>query len=70
MVHHAVVCHLLVFGARPSIVGVGVDADASTRNEDACHLDVFGVHESDEVFHYLVDTVFVEVAMVAEGEEV
>lgn len=70
MVHEAVRCHFLVLGARTAVVGIGVDADAAAWSEDAGDLDVFGVHETDEVFHDLVDAVFVEVAMVAEREEV
>ena len=70
MVHQAEVCQLFVLGAWTTVVGVGVDADAATRGEDACDLDVLGIHETDEVFHDDVDAVFVEVAMIAEGEEV
>ena len=61
---------MLVFGAWAAIVGVGVDADAATRQEESFHLDIFGVHELDEVFHDDVDTILVEVAMVAETEQV
>ena len=70
VVHHAVVCHLLVFGAWAAIVGVGVDADAAAGREDASDFDVLGVHQTDEVLHDDVDAVLVEVAVVAEGEEV
>jgi len=70
VVHQAVVGEFFVLGAWAAIVGVGIDADAAAWGEDACHLDVFGVHETDEVFHDDVDTVFVEVAVIAEGEEV
>lgn len=61
---------LLIFCALAAIVGEGVDADAATRGEDARYLDIFGVHEADEVLHDDVDAVFVEVAVVAETEEV
>ena len=60
----------LVLGAGASVVGVGVDADAAAGGEDAGDLDVLGVHEADEVLHDDVDAVLVEVAVVAEGEEV
>ena len=62
--------HLLVFRPRTAVVGVGVDADASPGGEEARDLDVFGVHEADEVLHDDVDAVFVEITVVAEGEEV
>ena len=61
---------LLIFCALAAIVGKGVDADAATRGEDARHLDIFGVHEADEVLHDDVDAVFVEIAMIAEAEEI
>ena len=61
---------LFIFRAGLSIVGIRPDADAATRREDARHLDVFRLHQRDEVFHDYVDTVFVEVAVVAETEEI
>lgn len=61
---------LLVFGARPAVVGIGVDADAATRDEKPGDLDIFGIHEADEVLHDDVYAVFVEVAVVAETEQV
>ena len=67
---HAVFGHLFVFCIGASVVGVGPDADAAAGGEDACDFDVFGIHEADEVFHDFVDAVFVEVSVVAVGEEV
>jgi len=61
---------LFVLGAWTAVVGVGVDGDAATWGEDAGDLDIFGVHEADEVFHDDVDAVLVEVAVVTETEEV
>lgn len=70
MLLHAMLGERLIFGARTAVVGVGPDADAATRGEDACHLDVFGIHQTDEVLHDDVDAILMEVAMVAEGEEI
>ena len=70
VVEHAVFGYVFVFCVGASVVGVGPDADAAARGEDACDFDVFGIHEVDEVFHDLVDAVFVEVSVVAVGEEV
>ena len=70
MVEEAVVCHFLIFGARLAIVCKGVDADASSGYKDACHLNVLGLHEADEVLHDDVDTVLVEAPMIPEAEEV
>ena len=63
-------CQTFVFGTWTTIIGVGPNADASTWSEDACHLDIFWVHQPDEVFHDGVDTVLMEVAMIAEAEEI
>ena len=70
MVQQSVVGHLLVLRAGAAVVSVGVDADAAAGGEDAGDFDVAGIHEADEVFHDDVDAVLVEVAVVAEGEEV
>ena len=60
--------YVLVFGV--GIVGEGVDADAPAGGEDARYLEVLRVHQFDQVFHDDVDTIFVEIAVVAEREEV
>ena len=52
------------------IVGEGVDTDTAARRENARYLKVFRVHQLHQVFHDDVDAVFVEVAVVAEGEEI
>ena len=52
------------------VVGKGMDGDASAWCEDALHLDVARIHELYEVLHDYVDTIFVEIAVVAEREEV
>ena len=66
----ALVSQLLVLGAFAAVVGIGVDADAATGHEKAGNLDVFGIHEVDEVFEDDVNAILVEVAMVAETMEI
>jgi len=61
---------LLVFGAGAAVVGVRIDADAATGREEADDLDVLGIHESDEILHDDVHAVFMEIAVVAEREEI
>lgn len=70
MVCHAVPCHFLPAGAGAAIVAVGVDGDAATGGELTPDLDILGVHEPDEVLHDDVHAVLMEVAVIAEGEEV
>lgn len=59
-----------ILGSRAAIVGVGIDGDAPTRCEQAYHLNIFGIHQSHQVFHDDVDTVLMEVTMITEGKEV
>ena len=55
-------------GVRP--VGVWVDGDAAPWDEQAFHLDVLRLHELYQVIHDDVRDVLVEVAVVAETEQV
>ena len=59
---------LLMVGV--SIVGKRIDADASTRREQACYLDILRIYETDEVFHDDIHAILMEIAMVAEREQV
>ena len=70
MVEQALFSHLFVLCAGTAIVGVGIDTDATTWCEETCHLDVFGIHQADEVFHDGVDAVFVKVAVATEGKQI
>ena len=61
---------LLIFCSWSAVVGVWMNCNASTWREDASDLDVTRIHKTNQVFHYYIDTVFVEVAMIAEAEEI
>ena len=62
--------HLLVLGTGTAIVGIRVYTYASAGREETDYLDVLRIHEAYEVLHDGVDAVLVEVAVVAEAEEV
>ena len=47
-----------------------MNGDATARCEFTEYFDVFWIHQGDEVFHDDVDAVFMEVAVVAEAEEI
>ena len=70
VVHHSVLRHLFILGSRTSVVGIWIDADATTRGKNAGDFDVFRIHQTDEVLHNLVDAILMEVSVVAETEEV
>ena len=63
-------CQLLVLGSWSAIVGVWMNCNASTWREDASNFDITRIHKTNQVFHYYIDTVFVEVAMITEAEEI
>ena len=60
--------HVLMFVI--AVVGEGYDGDAASRVEPPDDLQIFGLQQFDQVFHDDVDTVLVEIAVVAEAEEI
>ncbi len=52
------------------VVAVGVDGEAAAGEEFAPDFDVAGMEEVDQVIHDDIDAVFMEVAVIAEAEEV
>ena len=70
MVGQTLECNLFPAGAGLAVVAVRVDGDAAARGELAPDLDVLRIHERDEVLHDDVHAVLVEVAVVAEAEQV
>ena len=63
-------CQLLEARARLAVIGKRVDGNAPARRELAEHLDVLRVHQRNQVFHDDVDAVLMEVAVVAEAEQI
>lgn len=41
------ICHLLILRIWTTIVGVGVDRDAASWEEDTCNFYIFGFHQLD-----------------------
>ena len=70
MIHQAIAGHLLILRSRPAVVAVRVDRDAAARSEFAPHLDVFRVHQLDQIVHDHVHAILVKIAVVAEAEQV
>ena len=70
MVHEAVFGQLLVLRARPSVVGVGVNAYSAARRKQPDYLYIFRVHQLDQVLHDDVHAVFMEVSVVTETEKI
>ena len=62
--------HLFVLCAWLAIIGIRMDADAASWQEETCYLDVLRFHKADEVLHNNVDAILVETAVIAEAEEV
>ena len=62
--------HLFELCSRTTIISVWIDGNTTTWSKDSGYFNVFGIHEAHEVFHYYVYAVLMEVAVVAETEEV
>lgn len=54
----------------PSVIGVRIDAYAPSGREKPRNLNVFGIHQTDEILHDLVHAVLVKIPMIAEAEQV
>ena len=67
---HTLLGHLFILRSRLSVVGVRVDADAAAWGKESDDLDVLWFHQLHQVFHDDVDAVLMEIAIVAEGEEI
>lgn len=63
-------CHFFILSAWLSIVGIRMNADTAAGNKEPHHFDIAGLHKDNEVVEDNIDAVLVEVAMVAEREEV
>lgn len=53
-----------------TVIAVGIDGEAAAGEEFAPDFDVPGLEEVDQVIHDDIDAVFMEVAVIAEAEEV
>ena len=60
--------HVLMFGI--AVIGERFDGDAATGVEQSNDLQIFRIHQFDQIFHDDVHAVFMKVAMVAKAEEV
>ena len=47
-----------------------MDRDSSSRSEQAGHLDVLRIHQTDQVLYDDVHAILMEIAMVAEAEQI
>ena len=61
-----------LFPLRPrlTVIAVRVDRDAAAREETSPDLDVFRVHQLDQVFHDDVHAVLMKIAVIAEAEQI
>ena len=62
----ALFCSLFPLCTRLAIVCVWVDGQTTARRKLAPYLDVFRIHQLDEVFHDDIDAIFVEIPMITE----
>jgi hypothetical protein len=55
---------------RISIIGERINADTSAGHEITGYLQVFGIHQPNQILHNDIHAVFMEIPMVTEGKEV
>lgn len=66
--HHALMHHILMLIV--AIIGEWIYRNTAARHENAHHFKVFRIHEFHEIFHDDIHAIFVEVAVIAETEEI
>ena len=70
MAEHTLLSHFFILRPGLTIVGVWIDADTTSGSEQAHDLNVLRIHKPHQVFHDDVHTILVEIAIVAEREEI
>ena len=63
-------CNLFPLGSGFSVVAVGIDRKTASGQEFTPDLDIFGIHELYQIIHDDVDTVLMEISVIAEGKKV
>ena len=53
-----------------AVIGEGLDGNTASRIEQADNLQILGIHQLDQVFHNDIHAILMEVAVVAETEEI
>ena len=61
---------LFPFSTGFTIITVRIDGDAAARKKFTPDLDIAGFHQLYQVIHDDVDTIFVEITMIAEAEQI
>ena len=70
MIQQSLFSKFLILGARATVVGIRVDADATTRGEETNDLNIFRIHQSHEILHDDIDAVLMKITMITEREEI
>ncbi|MNW66610.1 hypothetical protein D3C74_450940 [compost metagenome] len=70
MIDQPVLGHRFIFGPRTPPVAVRIDGNAAARGKLAPDLNIPRLHQRDQIIHNNVYTVFMEIPMIAEAEQV
>lgn len=70
MVRQSVKGDSFPFCAGLAIVAVGVNGDAASGKEFAPDLNIFRLHQANQILHNNVHTVLMEIPMVSEAEQI
>ena len=73
--HHIVPAETLLSDAFPlcawlAVIHIRIDGNAAAWQKFSPDFDVFWIEQTHEIVHDDIDAIFVEIAMIAEGEEI
>ena len=70
MLHKSLFSEVFIGCSWYSIISIRIYADPPSWSEYSYNLDIFRLHQFDEVFHYYINTVLMKVAVITEAEEI
>ena len=62
--------HLFELCSRTTIIGIRINGNTTTRSKYSRYFYVFGIHQSDKIFHYDIHTIFMKGSMTAETKKI
>ena len=70
MMCKSVPCESFPLCAGNAVIAVGINRYTAAREKFSPDLDIFRLHKPDEILHYDVHAVLVEIAVIAEAEQI
>ena len=70
MILHPILSQFLVLCSRTTVIAIRINGNTATWSKDTRHLNVFRIHQFNQVFHDDVHTVFMKIAVITETEQI